>query len=156
MAGTELLRRSPKIARLYVDQYVILPDRSVRPPIDEQDWSFWRMWDEVLGLRQVELTEFPGGVTVSTVFLGMDHDFGSRWKWEAGEDGWPVPVFPVGYRPLLWETMVFGGPLGDYQRRYRSERDARRGHKNIARHVAHALGLARDALTRSLTRKERG
>lgn len=50
------------------------------------------------------------GAWVSTVFLGIDHAFG---------DGPPV----------LWETMIFGGPHNDYQERYTSYEDALAGHE---------------------------
>lgn len=50
-----------------------------------------------------------GDVRVSTVFLGIDHS----------DNGGP---------PVLWETMVFGGPLDDEQERYTSREDALRGH----------------------------
>lgn len=51
-----------------------------------------------------------GDARVSTVFLGINtnHPF-------------PGP-------PVLWETMVFGGPLDQYQRRYSTVADARAGH----------------------------
>lgn len=48
-------------------------------------------------------------VSVSTVFLGMEHGH-SRGK------------------PLLFETMIFGGPRDQYQRRYTSWEEAERGH----------------------------
>src|SRR5687768_5498583 len=48
-------------------------------------------------------------VTVSTVWLGLDH------SWGAGP-------------PVIFETMVFGGPDNSYQERYRTELDARLGH----------------------------
>jgi hypothetical protein len=50
-----------------------------------------------------------GRVTVSTVFLALDHSFG---------DGPPV----------LWETMVFGGPADMDQQRYTSREAAEAGH----------------------------
>lgn len=59
-------------------------------------------------------------VLVSTVFLAMDHSWG---------DGPPV----------LWETMVFGGPLDMYQDRYSSEEDARAGHERVVAEVRDAL-----------------
>lgn len=55
-----------------------------------------------------------GAVTVSTVFLGIDHNFGGR-----GE-------------PVLFETMIFGSGdphLDDYQERYCSFAEALRGHQ---------------------------
>jgi hypothetical protein len=51
-----------------------------------------------------------GRVVVSTVFLGLDHNF-------FGEGP-----------PVLWETMIFGGVFDSYQRRYRSKLDALAGH----------------------------
>ena len=51
-----------------------------------------------------------GGVDISTVFLGLDHQFG---------DG----------PPLLFETLVFGGPLDGEMSRYPSWDDALAGHK---------------------------
>ena len=50
------------------------------------------------------------GVSVSTVFLGSDHSY---------HDGPPV----------LWETMVFGGPHNEWCQRYTSHADALAGHK---------------------------
>lgn len=50
------------------------------------------------------------GVRISTVFLGLDHNF-------FGEGP-----------PILWETMVFGGRLHGEMRRYSSRADAVRGH----------------------------
>ena len=52
------------------------------------------------------------GITVSTVFLAMDHNWSG--------DGPPV----------LWETMIFGGTgeIEDYQERYTSRAAAVEGH----------------------------
>jgi len=76
-------------------------------------------WIESAGARRpfheggqiVGRTELPGGVTVSTVFLGIDHS--SR------EDG----------RPVLFETMIFGGPHADFQQRYYTLAEAEAGHE---------------------------
>lgn len=52
---------------------------------------------------------------VSTVFLGMDHRHNGEGP------------------PVLWETMVFGGPLDEHQWRYTSRDDAVAGHaKTVA------------------------
>lgn len=59
----------------------------------------------------------PGGVLVSTVFLGIDHQY---------DDGPPV----------LWESLVFGGPLDGQQRRYTSRDAALVGHQDLCRQVA--------------------
>lgn len=50
----------------------------------------WAEWFENFELRNIAQTEMPEGVRVSTVFLGIDHNF-------LGEGP-----------PLLFETMVFG------------------------------------------------
>ena len=59
---------------------------------------------------RVDKTELGDDAWVSTVFLGMDHSFGR----EGG--------------PVLFETMVFGGPLDGEQDRYRTIDEARAGH----------------------------
>jgi hypothetical protein len=51
-------------------------------------------------------------ITVSTVFLGIDHRFD----------------LSPGTKPILWETMIFGGKHDQYQQRYTSEADAKNGH----------------------------
>lgn len=54
-----------------------------------------------------------GDATVSTVFLGMDQNGG------------------FGRRPLLFETMVFGGPLHHEQERYWTYDEALAGHDEL-------------------------
>lgn len=53
-----------------------------------------------------------GEATVSTVHLVLNHQF---------TDG----------PPLIFESMVFGGPHNDYQWRYATEEQARVGHARI-------------------------
>lgn len=55
-------------------------------PVEEPDFMKWAMWLET-AKRTVGCTA-AGGVTVSTVFLGLDHNFGSKGP------------------PVLWETAV--------------------------------------------------
>jgi hypothetical protein len=57
-----------------------------------------------------------GDVEVSTIFLGIDHSFGSG-------------------PPLLFETMVFGGELDDEQERYSTEAQALAGHAAMVARV---------------------
>lgn len=59
-------------------------------------------------------------VRVSTVFLGVNHRFFG--------DG----------PPILWETMVFGGPYDKLQRRYTSRDEAFKGHQLICQQVSAA------------------
>lgn len=63
-------------------------------------------------LRHVALTE-RGGIRVSTVFLGLDHSF--------SDDGPPV----------LFETMVFGGPMDGEQRRCGTWEEAEKQHDEV-------------------------
>lgn len=60
--------------------------------------------------RRVALTQVTGNIRVSTVFLGLDHNFS--------------PLGP----PLLFETMIFGGPHDQYQDRYSTWEEAEQGH----------------------------
>ena len=53
------------------------------------DLMTWALWFEDLDNRLVGSDELPGGVVVSTIFLGIDCSFG------------PEPP------PMFWETMVF-------------------------------------------------
>lgn len=75
-------------------------------------------WGKFMGgkdNRRVAFTEI-GDVRVSTVFLGIDHAWG-------------------GGPPVLFETMVFGGPLGDEQDRYCTWEDAEAGHAAMVERV---------------------
>ena len=60
-------------------------------------------------MKRVDET-FINDVHISTVFLGMDHSFG-------------------GGTPVLFETMIFGGKLNDYQWRYTTWDEAIEGHQ---------------------------
>ena len=60
-------------------------------PIPEPDLMTWAEWIETAD-RQVARDRI-GNVEVSTVFLGLDHNYSGRGD------------------PILWETMVFGGPM---------------------------------------------
>jgi len=76
-------------------------------PVD--DVLAWGNFLTDIDARRVAYTEVPGGY-VSTVFIGLDHNFTS--------DG----------PPLLFETMIFGGPHTDYQQRYATWDEAEQGH----------------------------
>jgi hypothetical protein len=94
------------------------------------DLMTWAKWFETFANRRVAETvidETPRAVTrgiterrtvmvpsvrVSTVFLGLDHGFGVS-------------------DPVLFESMVFGGPLDETQRRYCTWDEASRGHDEL-------------------------
>jgi hypothetical protein len=89
------------------DKY-ILKDHE---PVPESDLLLWAKWFEAAE-RRVAFDEI-NGVRVSTVFLGLDHNFGHNDA------------------PILFETMVFGGPLDQEQRRYRTWDEAEKGHQEM-------------------------
>lgn len=66
-------------------------------------------------------------VFVSTVFLGFDHGWGDR---DASD-----------YKPILFETMIFGGEHNDFQTRYHTYDEALEGHQ-------YALNLVKESLNR--------
>jgi hypothetical protein len=81
-------------------------------PVDEPDVIKWAQWMEANDReRIVEQTTFSDGCMVSTVFLGLDHDF-------------------MGTGAILYETMTFGGPHGEgaIELRYRTREEAEQGH----------------------------
>jgi hypothetical protein len=61
--------------------------------------------------RRIDLTVVPPDIEVSTVFLGINHDFRYR-------------------TPVLFETMIFGGEYDRMQWRYTTIKKARQGHRN--------------------------
>lgn len=93
------------------DKYILAADG--RTPIR----ASLKEWGDFFGnndARRVAADELPGGVRVSTIFLGLNHNWG---------DG----------PPLLWETMIFGGDNDQWQYRYSSYEDAVAGHARAVR-----------------------
>lgn len=85
-------------------------------------------WARLMGdakARTVAKTDLGAGVGVSTVFLGLDHGFG---------------LTPV---PILYETMIFGGPLDQSQWRYPNEIAALAGHDQAVAQVREAQASRR-------------
>ena len=93
--------------------YILDSDHNVVPVSDVVQWAeFFRNGD-----RRVRRDELGGGeVVVSTVFLGLDHDFGVA-------------------RPLIFETMIFGGPFSEHQWRYSTWAEAEARHAEILEQV---------------------
>lgn len=102
--------------------YYILDHRRQPLEVSMAVWSEWMASAE----RHVALDE-RGDVQVSTVFLGLDHN-----HWGSGP-------------PILFETMVFGGPLDGQQQRYTTWRAAEHGHRAW---VERALGDIRQRAIR--------
>jgi hypothetical protein len=72
-------------------------------PIPEPNLFKWGMWIE--NNKRHVADETIEGVRISTVFLGLDHRFHE-----------PGP-------PILWETMIFGGPLNEEANRCTGSRE---------------------------------
>lgn len=79
------------------DKYILNANGDPEPCHDLQEWARWYETKEAQRQRVLK-QEMVGDVKVSTVFLGLDHSFG-------------------GGAPILWETMIFGGPHDGYQER---------------------------------------
>lgn len=90
----------------------------VRPAIDVFEFGRYFEW----AVRAIERTNITDEIEVSTIFLGIDHNF-----FDEGE-------------PILFETLVFGGPLDGEMERYETEADARIGHEEMCDRVRDALG----------------
>lgn len=89
--------------------YILAEDDTPVPCDDLLRWEEWMRKDD---RRTVAKTTIEGLGQISTVFLGIDHD----WSFHGP--------------PVLWETMIFGGPHDGYQDRYTSKAEALAGHKS--------------------------
>lgn len=99
------------------DKYLLGENNEPIPVDDVLEWAAGMETIRKTGRLHVG-DDHIDGCRVSTVFLGLDHSF------FAGP-------------PLLWETLVFGGPLDMEGKRYHSHEAARRGHvEMVARVVA--------------------
>jgi len=86
-----------------------------REPVEEPDFQIWGRWMETAD-RHVRLSE-QGDVWVSTVFLGVNHNFFSRGP------------------PIVFETVAFVGHEGAGQERYATWAEAEEGHARWVQQV---------------------
>lgn len=86
-------------------------------PVTLREWSDW--FERSATERRVAFDDVAEGVTVSTVFLGMDHQYGNG-------------------PPLLFETMVFGGPLDGEMGRCSTYDQAEQQHADIVKRATEA------------------
>jgi len=98
------------------DKY-ILEGHEPKPVKDLLEWA---RWFEISNNRKVARTQISDDVIVSTVFLGLDHQYG---------DG----------PPLLFETMIFGGPLDEQMNRYSTWDEAEKGHQEMVEKAKNSL-----------------
>jgi hypothetical protein len=85
-------------------------------PIECDDLLMWAQWFETATNRRVAYNKIPEG-EISTVFLGLDHNFGDKGP------------------PVLYETKVFGGILDGEQDRYSTVVEAKEGHLKMVERV---------------------
>lgn len=90
----------------------------------EVDLITWAKYIEHPDNRVVGYTQINSEVWVSTIFLGIDHRF---------------PSFPPG-PPLVFETLVFGGPLNGEGGRWVSYDDAKTNHEMFVKRARKAAG----------------
>lgn len=95
--------------------YYKLLDR-IAVPCSLRDWVAVFQSQQRLALDEITRAD-SDPVTVSTVFLGLDHN-----HWGEGP-------------PILFETMAFGGPLDQHQVRYTTYGSAMRGHAELLAEV---------------------
>ena len=85
----------------------------------------WAVWFENFDNRRIDLTDisneqnYKGGDRISTVFLGIDHNF----NFDDIQGKLHVPV--------LFETIVFGGEHDQLMWRYATYNQAKKGHWDI-------------------------
>ncbi len=72
------------------NKYILKPNGE---PVVELDLMTWARWFEESRAQRIVRQEHVGPSKISTVFLSLDHSFDLHGA------------------PVLWETMVFGGPL---------------------------------------------
>lgn len=96
-----------------MDGYYKLDGKTPVPCDSVLDWGRWFEKAD----RQVAHTK-SGDVTVSTVFLGLDHAYGDS-------------------TPILFETMIFGGEHNEDQWRYATWDEAVAGHAKACALVGH-------------------
>lgn len=80
----------------------------------------WAVWFEDHTNRVIDST-YIGNVHISTVFLGLDHNFDFNDL--------------ANHRPILFESMIFGGQLDQFQWRYSTLGEAKNGHYELVRAV---------------------
>ena len=94
--------------------YILDESGNPKPCEDIAEWARWFCDSDE---QRIVAKSHIGESKVSTVFLGLDHQWG---------DG----------PPLIYETMVFGGDLDGEQNRYSTREEAESGHKDMVAKVS--------------------
>lgn len=89
-----------------MENYILQEDGEIRKEPDLLKWAKqFEKADRHVGNDTI------GDIVISTVFLGIDHNHGNDGK------------------PILFETMIFGGEHDEYQERYTDVKSAKIGHR---------------------------
>jgi hypothetical protein len=99
-----------------MSEFYILDEDNRPHPAELMEWG--RFFNDI-GRRRVAETLVDDGVRISTVFLGINHR-----------------LFGNG-PPLIFETMIFGGPLDGGMWRYSTWDDAEVGHEMAVKKAQH-------------------
>lgn len=102
--------------------YYILEDRTPKPVDDMMTWAEWiNDGSNKIVKRDIAVVRMEGKkvgeITVSTVFLGIDHNLANEGS------------------PILFETMVFGGPLDQEMDRCSTWESAEKMHQLMIERV---------------------
>lgn len=89
---------------------MLVEGKTVPVPLTEEGLKTFMEWFSDISNRKLASYEFEN-VKVSTVFLGLDHN------WSGGG------------LPILWETVIFGGSNDGYLDRTTSKEEAMAAHK---------------------------
>jgi hypothetical protein len=101
--------------------YILDEAGNPQPCDDVLVWARWFQTADRHVAQDMDEGKDARPVRISTVFLGLDHSFNL-----AGP-------------PILWETLVFGGPLDGEMIRYTSREKAWQGHQAMCHRVRQAL-----------------
>ena len=96
----------------------ILDENNVAIPVDLLTWASWL--EKAGDRRRVADTSITSDIRVSTIFMGLDHSWGRG-------------------KPLIFETMVFGGVLDNEMDRYSTWEEAEAGHASMVKRVNETL-----------------
>jgi len=109
------------------DYFVLTEDKRCVPCEDPMEWA--KAWGHKRIVKQDRLHRYnflryfgfpqPQPILISTVFLGINHNFGPDKD----------------RHPLLFETMVFGGKYNELCQRYETYNEAVNGHEKVLKYV---------------------
>lgn len=111
--------------------FVLDKNGDPRPERNPIAFAYWRANNHAACV--LAKTRIDADAEVSTVFLGINH----------AHRGGP---------PVLWESMIFGGPLDGMQRRYTSRAPATKGHEEMVAQASYLLVVKPTAIPRGRKR----